>query len=317
MALPTSRDVRVVDPVLTNLSLGFKNPRFFWDQIAPPVRVTEQTGTFFIYDRDYWFRRPGDEPGMHAPGTPYQRVGFGVSSDSYRADERGYEKSIADPTRAASQTPESLDTLATQFLTNLIQMELELDIAAAHFVTSVWGTSNTLTTTDRWSDYDGSDPIADADEAKRVIRRNTGEEPDFLFIGALTWEVLKEHPLILDKYKHTQTGILTEDLVAAALGISSMGVGKSVKNTGDEGAGFSGSDIWTDNALFLKRTVTPGLMVPNGAYTFIWDEAGNFPWAMQSYREEKVRSDIQRVFTHYETKIVASQFGYLHLDTNA
>lgn len=317
MPLPTGRDLRPVDPVLTNLSLGFKNKEFMWEYIAPPIRVTEKSGTYFIYDRDYWFRRPQDGGGFRAASSPYTRVGFGVSTATYRAEEHGYEKSIDDPTRASSQTPESLDTLATQFLTNLMEMELELDVAAAGFITGVWGTSNTLTGTNQWSDLANSDPIADFETAKRTIRRNTGMEPNSSLIGALTWESLKEHPLLLDKYKYTQKGILTEDLVAAALGVETLKVGKSVQNTGNEGASFSGADIWTDNALIFQRTPNAGLMVPNGMYTFVWDEKNNVPWAMESYREDQTRSDIQRIFTHYVQSIITSQFGYIFIDTIA
>jgi hypothetical protein len=315
MPLPTTKDVTPVDPVLTNLSFGFRNPQYYWDQIAPPVRMDKQSGTFFTWTRDFWFRQVA---GADRPASGgYTRVGVGVSTATYDAQERGYEELVFDPIRAASQTPESLDIVAVQHLTELIQIELEKDVAAAAFVTGVWGTSSTLTAGNQWSDYANSDPIANADTAKRTIRRNTGAEPNLLAVGALPWEVLKEHPLILDKYKHTQTGIMSEALVAPALGIPQMVVMKSVENTAAEGATYSGSDIWTDNALFLNRVPTPGLMVPNGAYTFVWDEKGNFPWAVQQYREEQQRADVHRIFSHWDIQLTASQYGYMYLDTNA
>ncbi len=317
--LPTMSDVRPVNPVLTDLSFGFKNPEYFWDKIAPPVSVPQKSGTYFIWTRDYWFRR--QEGADRAPGGAYSRVGFGVETDTYDAQEIGWESVVDDVTRDASQTPESLDTQATAFLAEIMQIELEKLVAAATFVTSVWGTTDTLTGADQWSDYDASDPIGDADTAKRVIRRNTGAEPNMLFVGALTWEKLKEHPLLLDKYKHTQTGILTEALVAAALGVPELVVGKSVENTAVEKApgtaSFTGADIWTDNALFLMKTPSPGLMVPNGAYSFIWNREGNVPWGMNQYREEQTKSDVQRIFTHKDIKITASQYGRIILDTNA
>ncbi len=315
MPLPTMNDVRPVNPVMTQLSLGFKNPAYFWDFLAPPVKVDEQSGTYFTWTRDYWFRR--EAGAIRAPSGQYTRLGVGVSTATYSAFERGFEEVVHDPVREASQTPEALDAVAVQHLTEMIQIELEKQVAAATFVTGVWGTSTTLAGGDQWSDFANSDPIADADLAKRTIRRNTGAEPDSLAIGALPWEVLKEHPLILDKYKHTQTGIMTESLVAAALGIADLRVMKSVENTAAEGATFVGADIWTDSAVFFKRTPTPGLMVPNGAYTFIWDEKGNFPWAVDGYREEAIRADVHRVFTHPVVAITAAQYGYMLLDTNA
>ena len=313
-ALPTGRDVRPVDPVLTNLSFAFKNARFLHPAIAPYAEVSERTGTYFIYTRDFWLRR--QEGAVRAADAPYLRVGYGVETATYSTVEIGYEKLLGDPIKAASQTPESLQMMDLQFLTNLIQLELEIRAAAELFVTGIWGTSTTLTGNDQWSDYANSDPIANADTAIRTILRNTGSRPNVGFVGLVGWERLKEHPLITDKYKHTQVGIMTPQLVAAALGLEEIVVGDSVRNTGAEGAPFVGADIWTDNFLFLTRN-QPGLGVANGAYTYIWNERGNFPWAVDNYRDEERRGDVTRVFTHHDFVLTSSQHGYLYLDVAA
>lgn len=308
---PTARDVRPVDPVLTNLSIGFKNDKFLWDKIAPVSEQPQKSGTFPIYTRDFWMRRKAGA--MRAPEGPYLRVGYGVTTDTYNALERGFEKVVADVIVAANLFGDDPEKLATAFVTNLIQLELEKDVAAACFITGVWGTSTTLAGTNQWSDFDASDPIANVDTARRIIKRNTGATPNVLFLGLLAWEKLKEHPLLVDKYKHTQKGILTPELVAAVLGVDEVVVGDSVENTAAEGATYVGADIWTDNALLLVRN-NPALMVANGAYTFMWNEKGNIPWAIENYRDETVRSDVLRCFTHYVPKIVSAQHGYIYLD---
>lgn len=313
-AQPTIRDVRPVDPVLTNLSFAFRNARFLYEKIAPHFQTNEKSGTYFIYDRDFWFRR--QEGAERAPDSPYLRVGYGVSTATFNAQEIGFEKVLGDPIRAASQTPEDLQRMDVEFLTNLLQLDLEIQAAAELFVTGVWGTSTTLTGTDQWSDYANSDPIANSDTAIRTILRNTGARPNTLFVGLVGWERLKEHPLVLDKYKHTQVGIMTPQLVAAALGIDELVIGDSVRNTGAEGAAFSGADIWTDNALFLVRN-NPSLGVANGAYTYIWNERGNFPWAIENYRDENIRAEVTRAFTHRDFVVTSSQHGYLYIDLAA
>ncbi len=311
MAQPTVKNVRPIDPVLTNLSIGFKNERFLWDKLAPAIEVSEKSGTYFNYTRDFWFRR--QEGAERAAEGPYQRVGFGVGTSTYSTIEYGFEKLLGDVVIASSQTPDSLEQLSIAFLTNLIQLELEKLVSAATFVSGKWGTDKTLTGTGQWSDFANSDPIADFDLALRTVRRNTGAKPNTVFMGLLGWEKLKEHPLILDKYKHVQTAILTEELVAAALGISELIVGDSVENTAAEGASYVGADIWTDNAVILVRN-NPGLFVANGASTFVWNERDNVPWAAENYREEKNRSEVHRVFSHYDPQIVSKEHGYMLLD---
>jgi len=311
-AQPTSRDVRPVDPVLTDLSIGFRNDRFLWDKIAPVKETPLQTGTIPTYTRDFWFRR--QEGAERAPESPYTRVGYGVSTATYTAIEYGFEKLVDDVVRSASQLPDNLDALATAFVTNLLQLELEKLAAAEFFAASKWGTDTTLSGVNQWSDFANSDPIKDVDTAKRTIRRATGATNMFKgFIGALGWEKLKEHPLILDKYKHTQVGVMTEALVAGVLGLDELVVGDSVENTAKEGATYIGADIWTDN-IIIAVTNNPGLMVPNGGVSFVWNERGNVPWAVESYREEEKRSDVVRAFTHYVAKVVSSEHGYRYAD---
>ena len=322
-ALPTVNDVRPVDPVVTDLSIGFKNPNFVWDELAPPVPVDEKSGTYFRYTRDYWFRDHGEAGGTkRAAESVYKRVGMGVETGTYETDEYGLEKGTGRVTAAASQTPDGLGPLTTQYLTHWVNLQLERLVAADLFITGVWGTSSTLSGTDQWSDFANSDPIADAQTASNTVRRNTGAEPNKLFVGAITWNKLKEHPLILDKYKHTQTGILSPELVADALfdNGGSLTVGKTVYNTAAEGVTFSGADVWTDNALFLVQNA-PGLQVANGAYTFVWREGGVIsgapPWAFNTYMENQSRSEIQQVWTHPDPNVVSAQHGYIYLDTNA
>ena len=314
MPLPTKKDVRPVDPVLTDLSLGYKNPDFMVEKIAPFSEKNQKSGTYFIYTKDYWFRRP---TGVERAATgPYTRVDYGVSTGTYDAQEYGLEKALPDPIKSASQTPEALESVDTEFLTHVFQLELEMQVAAALFVASVWGTDNTLSGTSQWSDYDASDPISDFATAIRTIRQNTGKKPNSAFIGAAAWDKLKEHPLFLEKYKYTQKGIMTPELVAAVIGLDEINVGESVYNSAAEGQTFSGADIWTDNCL-VSVVETPGLMKPTGAGTLVWNEKGNFPWGVESYRDEVVRADVQRIFSHWQIKCLASDLGYLFIDTIA
>jgi hypothetical protein len=314
MALPTLRDVRPVNPVLTDMSIGLKNAKFFWDQIAPVKPTDQQSGTYFIYTRDYWMRRW--ENALRAPEGASTRINYGVSTDTYNALERSFEKPLGRVTLNASQTPENLQTQDVAFLTNAIQLELEKLAAAAFFVTGVWGTSTTLAGGDQWSDFANSDPIANVDTAMNTIRRGTGNKPNSMFIGVTAWQKLREHPLILDKYKHTQAGIMTPQLVAAALELDEVIVGESAENTGAPGGTYAGADIWTDNVLFLVKA-NPALGTPNGGTSFVWNEANNVPWAVEEYDEPQTKSHVTGVFTHVDMEVTSAQSGYIYLDAVA
>ncbi|MAH46570.1 hypothetical protein CMI37_12135 [Candidatus Pacearchaeota archaeon] len=314
---PTQNDMRPVDPVLTDLSIGYKNPDFIWDLLAPVVPVDEKSGTYFIWDRDYWFRTFGESGGARrAPESPYLRLAYGATTGTFNTYETGFEKPTGDPIVAASQSPEALPQKDVSFLTNQMEMELEVDTAAELFVSGLYGTDNTLSGVSQWSDFANSDPVGDFDTAKGVVRKNTGTEPRRAIMGIETWNDLKEHPLILDKYKHTQSGIMTEALVAAALGVDEIIVGKTAKNTANEGQTFVGANVWGDNCLLIPAIDAPALETPAAAYTYVWDEVGNVPWAVQQYRDETIRGNVARILTHTDRKVTSAQSGYLFIDTS-
>jgi len=307
MPLPTQNDVRPIDPVMTNLSVGFKNEAYFWDKLAPTVEVSQKSGTFFKWTKDYWLRR--EEGSSRAPGGPYTRVQHGVTTDTYDTQEEGFEEVVDDSIRKASQTPEGLDVQAVRHLTTQMELFLEKAVATELWKTGVWGTDKTLAGNNQWSNSD-SNPITEIDSAIRIVKRNTGSKPDVLYVSGVVWDYLKEHTKIIEKYKYSQKAILTEELVAAALGLKKIYVMDSVENTAKEGLTYSGSDIWGKHALLTKETRQPALNAPSGAYTFMWSDDGNTPWAMENYRDEPIRSDVHRIRTHLDIKVCASDWGY-------
>ena len=310
MPQPTISDVRPVNPVLTNLSIAGRNKNFLAEKIAPFSVQPQKSGTYFIYTPSYWMRVPTGS--VRPSDGPYTQLGYGVTTDTFSTVEHGYEKLLPDPVRNASQTPEDLQMKDVQFLTNALQLDLEKSVADKLFTSSVWGAGDvTLSGTNQWDDYANSDPIKDAKTARLAIHQLVGEFPNTMFIGISSWQKLIEHPLLLDKYKYTQKGILTEDLVAAVFGVNEVVVGDTSYNSAAEGQTAVGANIWGPNALFLCRN-TPSLGVANGAYTFIWDEIGNNPWAIQDYREEKLRGTMTRIMTHWDIEVVSSSFGYMY-----
>ncbi len=313
-AEPTLTDLRPVDPVVSNLSIATRNEAFYWDQLAPVMEVGEKSGTIPIYTSGFWFRR--QQGAERAAEAPYLRVGYGTTSTTYDTIEYGFEKLLGDPIVAGSQFPDNQEQVAADFIANLIQLEMEKLASAEFFVTGKWNSETTLTSTDQWSDQDASDPVSDINTGRRTIRREVGVNPNLLALGSLAYEQLQEHPLLQDKFKYTTPGPLNESQIAEALGVDEIIVMDSVEETTVQGGAGTRADIWTDNALLLVRN-QPGLMVRNGGYMVMWNEKGNIPWSIDTYREEPRRSNVTRGFTHADPKVVSSVHGYLILDVAA
>lgn len=314
MTQPTLSAVRLIDPVLTQLAVSYRDNRFYWDTLAPVVRSEQRTGQYTIYDKEYWFARP--EGGDRGPLAPYTRLGWGVSSASYECHEIGWEEQLSQVVAAASQLPEALLQTNIAHLANMIQLELEHRVAEASFnaATSVFGTNTAnLGNSDKW-DVATSDPVGKVKEVSRSIHQATGASVHTMVINPQTWDELSEHPTLINKFKYTSTSILGTSEVAQALGVPRIVVADTLRVNATLGSPADSVTAPATTYLYGKRAMF--LASGNGGQvnpfsTFMWDERGNIPWAVDSYEEPQTRSSVQRVFTHLDVKLVSQAHTYL------
>ncbi|KKK84801.1 hypothetical protein LCGC14_2779690, partial [marine sediment metagenome] len=236
-----------------------------------------------------------------------------ISNDNYFCDLYHLGFPIADEDRTNSDPAVNLETAAAEWLADQFLLNQEIQWAADFFITGVWGTSNTPGV--NWDDLANSDPILDVDTGRQTIRRNTGVFPNTMVVGQKVWdEGLKEHPLLLDKYKHTSPGVLTTDLVARALGMDRLLVGSASQNTAKESATFVGANIFGNNALYLFIPPSPGLLTASAGYTFVWDiDGGGLSTQVSRIREDSRDRDLLKAKHAWDQKVVASELGYIDL----
>src|SRR3990172_8349142 len=108
MPLPTINDVQAVNPVLTNMLIGYQqaDDRFVAGRVFPAVPVEKDSGTYFIFTKKYWFLDGLEE---RAPGGAFARGGYGVTSGTYTTLQWGLEHLIPDENRANSQVNMDLE----------------------------------------------------------------------------------------------------------------------------------------------------------------------------------------------------------------
>ena len=221
MALPTLNDVQAVDQVLTNLLIGYQQAetRFVASRVFPTVPVAQDSGTYYIFTKKYWF---SNSMVTRAPGTGYARGSFGVSTATYAALQFGLEYPIADEVKANSQLPMDLEQVATRWLAQQSLIKKEVNFSADFMQSGVWGTSGSVTA--KFSDYTASDPVADVLTAKRVVSNATGFVPNTMVMGDIVHARLVNHPDIMDRVKYTM-GAKIDDInsaLAALFGVSQI-----------------------------------------------------------------------------------------------
>lgn len=310
MPLPTVNDVHV-DRLLTNVSITYKNEKYIADQIFPMVPVQKQSDLYVSYDQSFWFR---DEASLRAPGTLPKETGYGVTtSNQYICVEYALAKRVSDEARSNADAPFNLESEAVEFLTDKIMLRRESQFVTDFFTTSVWGTDQTGGTDFTvWSNYGGSNPIVDVDGFRNTVRGKIGRNPNTLAVGAAVRLQLKNHPDLLDTIKYTQTGVISDQLIANLFSVDKFLVGDSINTTAKEGTAESSvtySDVWGKHGLLVYVPSSPSLLTPAAGYTFVWQVIPQaFQYARRD-REDRARADIFTVGSYFDQKLTASNAG--------
>lgn len=309
----TIKDVQAVEPVLTNMLVSYMqaDSRFVADKVFPGVPVQNDSGTYYIFTKKYWFL---NEMQVRAPGTPFAEGGFGAETGTYSTKQWALAYSIADEVRANSQIPGDLEQAAVQWLAQQMLIKKEIQWATDFMVTGVW--SGTDTTATDWDDYSSGDPVANVLEQMRVISYKTGYSANTAVMGEVVHNALLLHPDIIDRIKHTQaaTAASLNAALADVFGLSTWHVGRASYNSANESATASYAAIIDDDFLLLSVNPAAGSMGATAGKTFYWQPGGGLGSVLPMYRDEKEQRDLLRVKMQWDQVCVASDLGYLWTD---
>ena len=257
-----------LDQALTDVSNAWFNDDkdFIADQLFPEVLVKKPTFKVGKYGKD----------GLRLPSSTL-RTG---ESSALRVNlTRGFEDigplqehSLSDfVTREdyeLTDSPFEPESDAVENMNSIMALVDEKDLATQLTDTSIVTQNTTLSGTDQWSDYENSDPLADIAEAAaaaKFIDFNT------IAMGKEVWISLTQHPVLLDRLKWSERGVVTEEAflsLVAPFGISKLLIGKAKENTGKEGVADSISTIWGKNVILAFVQPKPGRKKVNGGYKF-------------------------------------------------
>jgi hypothetical protein len=317
MPQPAAGD-RHVNSLLTNLSLlsiqeatGFVAPR-----VCPVIRVAKQSDYYAVYN-DEFFRRNTMQP--RARATQSAGGGFTIdNTNTYFCDKFGLHLDVADDDRRNADAVFELDKEATTYLTQQAMLNMEIDFASTVFATSTWTGSTTgsdISLTTKWNAAAGT-PIADVRTQMASVKKKSGQNPNVLVCGRDAWEAIRDNADVKDRIKHTQFGVVTEELVARAMGLDAVYVADAIKTSSAEGASSETTAFinTTDDALLLYVPKTPGRMTPMAAATFIWtgDQGmglNEYGAAIKKFRMEELEADRVEINQYFDVKVTGANFG--------
>lgn len=303
MAMSSSQ-VRVVDPVLTEIAQGFRHAEHVGHMLFPRVPVHTSGGQVLEFGKEsfklYQARR--------APGTATKRVQFGYLGKSFALVQDALEGQVPrEHLRDASRIPSvDLGQRAVMGTLRALSLTLEYDQAKLATTASNYDSNHkvTLTGTDKWSDA-GSDPSSDINTGKEAVRASVGIYPNTALLSAQAFNALKEHPKVVDRFKYTSRDSVTPEMLAALWDVQTVVVGKAVAFD-DFGSDI---DIWGNNAVLAYVPArSSGMEDPSFGYTYTLQ---GHPLVERAYYENNAKSWIYPVTYERLPVLTGMLSGYL------
>jgi len=221
---------------------------------------------------------------------------------------------------------------ATELVTHKLLIQREVNWVNTFFSSGVWGTdvsgdaSGSVASgeTVYWSDDTNSDPIGDIRTGKTSVMRNTGQEANTLVLGRDVYDILVDHPNIVERIKYSggvgnnNPAMVNEQTLAAVFDVDRVLVASAIQNSANQGATASHDFIAGKNALLCHTPSSPSLMQPAAGYTFNWREylgVGN-DQGLAIKRFDGEYMDILNLAARiegeqsYDQKLISSELGY-------
>lgn len=233
--------LRVVDPVLSALALGYSNAEFVGDQLLPFVTLDKEGGKIPRFGKEA-FKIYATERALRAKSNrinPEDVDGIDIS-----LDEHDLEYPIDYREDAEAAFP--LQAHATNRVVEGIRLRHEAMVASMTQNPANYPAGNKIALSGSAVFTDpNSDPEGVVDDAKAAVRNKIVKEPNTMVIGYQAWRALKRHPKLKEILSDTRSRLVQLNDMREIFEIESVVVGKGVYSTD---AGVT-TDLWGGNLV--------------------------------------------------------------------
>lgn len=294
-----------VDPVLTNLAVGYKNAEFIAEKIFPQVFTDKEgvqvpvfgKGSFVEYDTKRAVGAASNVITLDAPN--YLPIVLEEHDLAAGVDYREQAESLFNE-----------QAKATRRATKGVQLRQETETAALLQAKSAYQSGHTkdLAATKKWS-ADNSDPLADIESARETVRAACGVRPGVLVVGASVLSQLKRNKALLASLSaNDRKSLLTVEQLKNLLELDDIIVGQAVSSVA---TGKPTKDVWGKFASLIVRPdlVSDGNDEGEPAFGYTFRRRG-MP-VVDRYEEVGGKVEYARYTDIRKAAVVGSACGFL------
>lgn len=306
MYVMTPGQARVIDPILTTVAQGYQNADFVGAALFPVVPVDQRGGKIITFGKeDFMLYNTG-----RAPGGSTKRVQYGYLGNPYSLEQHALEGLVPFELMEDANAVPGIDMgkVAVMKTQNIIALRTEHEQAQLATTAANYAASNkaTLSGTDQWDDP-ASKPATQIGDAVSTVRSKVGKRANTVLMGAAAWDVLKNHPEVIERIKFTGRDAATPELLANLWNVKRVLVGDAVY--ADDAGNFI--DVWGKNVVVAYTDIgsLQDMGLPSYGYTY---QLRNHPIVESAYQDRNQKSWVYPVTDERSPVIAGALAGFLY-----
>ena len=307
MTQMSNAQARLIDPILSTVAQGFQQNDLVGSALFPQVSVNQRGGNVITFSKEA-FMLYGTQ---RAPGENTKRVRFGYTGAPYALVDYSLEGVVPTETEQEAMAAPGIDmgNMAITSVASIMALRLEKAQADIARTAATYAASNkvTLSGTSQWSDYSGtSNPIKVIEDAKSAVRSQIGKRPNTIVMGSAVMDMLRAHPMIVDRMKYTGRDVATAEIMASLFGVERVLEGSAIWSTD---AGVI-TDIWGKDVVlaYTSTASVQSMGLPSYGYTY---NLSGYPQVEEPYYDRSAKSWIYPVTRAEAPVMAAPSAGFL------
>lgn len=298
--------VAPINPLLTNVAVGYTNLGFIAERVLPVVPVANEKFTYYKFGKDS-FKRYNTKRSI---GAKAMRLDYSLSTTTGTCEEYMVEHPIDDRIRAEAQKPLDPDVQGTEICTQSLLLDYEKRVADMLTTYTNYASGMYATPSTKW-DAAGATIFDDITTGQEAVRQKIGQYPNVMVVPPVVAQKLAFASEVTDYIKNVIGLTRLErpqeggwQLPEVLFGMRVV-VPWAVEVTSNLQQAETTADIWGDYVLILYVEPRPAIMRPSFGYTF---RRRNFQ--VRTYRDETIKSDIiETSFVQVEAVITTDDDG--------
>lgn len=310
----SSRDLQIIDPVLTQIARSYRPHGFLYNILAPSIDVGLDSGQYPIFDAYSFFGDDIDNKVSDRAPTP--EVDFSWSTDTYLCEDYRLKATITRKERRQAHSALRLEQNKLETVLNRMALRRERRLAAVLQATGAGGqlTGGTAGVSNKWN-VDAGTIESDITTGLLAVYNKTGVSLNTIVLDYPVAVAMSQQQDIRDLLRYTVDGRdiirLGEAILPAEMwGLRVVIAKGTLYNAAREGTATTTlSSIWDDTVRMLYVNPDAGWGIPSVAYSFKAE-----PEAVDRWKDNDPPVDNVRAWECIDEKVCAPELGYTITD---